>query len=961
MDNIITFLRTVLSDEGYICLSGINESGIRNFYYESVEAPLNRIAELEAEGFNVYVTPGTFTKRRRKTSFTKHVKSFFLDIDCGHGKVSYPTQAEGLQALKDFCKKLELPKPNVIVNSGRGLHVYWVLTEALEYSKWKPIAERLKRACKIHGFKVDPSVPADSARLLRVPCTTNFNSDPPVPVALMGRTGIGEPITLDAFASRLNDIDIIGYRELDTSRLPKPVSEQILGSTYAEKSFKKLIRLTKRGKGCKQIAYSLTNPNDLSYAQWLHLLSIIKFCDDTDREALHRASKGYEFYNEEETDKVSESLLYPHTCRSFCDDHEAGCKGCPHKGNIASPIILAMKIKVAEDNEDVKVKKGADPFDLAPGDVEVQNIPDYPWPYFRKEGGGVWLHKKEAGDDEDDAKDVMILPTDLYFTRRVRDPVNGPCLVLKHHTHREGVQEFVLSSVALSTSRECGLAMCKNGVHVTANEATSMVNYSKAWINKLAKEVDEEEACMQFGWDDKFTSFTVGKYTITKDTILDNPPSAFTHQYFPFFEPLGTLDGYKEMLTYFDLPGLETHQFMIGLAFGAPLMAFAPDAHGCVYNLFTSKSGYGKSTCQHAGAGVWGNPSDLVLPGQSTANSIWTRTQLFRNIAIYIDEMTNNESKMLSGFAYDVAQGQQKSRLTNTGQNQERYKGKVWNLLVGTSANTNMAQKIQEFRHTPAGESQRLFEAEATLQMGDVGRGLTLNRLIASNYGHAGKVYIQRILQDISHYGGHDKYGEMVDSKIKEMAKISGTNAGNRYWNAAAATTLLGLEVAKDLGLHNWDLEKLQDWSVTQIKKLSDVQKASELDIKELIAEYYYANLDSVIELRSDQTGTVRIDRIPRQLIMRREPDTNVLYMVRSAFRRFATERNLIMTSLETLMEENMGMYRKQVRLARNTNLDFSPQHCYVVTYTEDELAKNVERARDEYQVKNNPDFTHRS
>lgn len=951
MEHVQSFLRTVLSDKGYTCLTGIKgPNDIKNFYYTSVEVPLEKVQELQDDGYNVYVTPGTFTEKKRKRDLTKHVKSFFLDIDCGHGKVSYPDVESGLQALKQFCDEVGLPMPTVVVHSGRGIHTYWVLDKAVDYATWKPVAEQLKRACKLHGFKADPTVPADSARLMRLPGTLNYNADPPVPSYLMGARKFRTPVPLEKITTPLSKLNTIGFVKPEGAKLPRPVN--ILGSMHAEKSFKKLISLTKKGRGCNQIKYSLENPNDLSYAQWIHMLSIIKFCDDTGRDDLHKASKGYDYYNEEETDKISESLNYPHTCDSFSDDFEAGCEGCPHRHKIASPITLAMKIKEAEDDEVISVQ--GDVFSMTKDSIKVQNIPEYPKPYFRKEGGGVYIRKSEKGKDGDEVIEEQILPTDLYFTRRILDPVTGPSFVIKHHTHREGVKEFVLSSATLSVPRECGIAMCKEGVHIIASDAGDMVRYSKAWINKLTKTVDEEKATIQFGWNDKHnpTSFAVGKRLITKDSIEDNPPTPFTHQYFSMLEPVGTLGGYKNTLQCFNLPDMELHQFMIGLAFGAPLMIFADKSSGCIYNIFNQESGYGKSTAMYAGASTWGNPRHLVLTGSSTSNSVWNRVQRMRHIAVYVDELSNLEGKQASELAYAVSQGQEKSRMSNHGQNMERVKGEPWDLLVGSSANMSMVQKVQDFRYTPQAEEQRILEAMATLKMESKDVATILNRSIDNNYGQAGIDYIQHLLQDI------DKHRDGTRDSIATLSNLIGSGNENRNWDAMVGTVMYGLRVAQEMGLHMWDLDKLQEWVVAHIKRLRNNIKANSLDIREIIADFYFAHLGSVLEVKSTQKGVVRMDRIPNQLAMRFEPDTGVLSIVRSVFRTWASSKNLVIASLESMMENEMGMERKQVRLAKNTNMDFGPQHCYVLKYSEADLTKRVQRAKHKHEVKTNPDYT---
>ena len=94
-------------------------------------------------------------------------------------------KVDALVALQKFRKHYKLPFPTAVVNSGRGLHIYWTLTRSYSRAEWLPVAERLKAACAEFGLEADQLVTADAARVLRIPSTHNFKGDPPLPVVLV--------------------------------------------------------------------------------------------------------------------------------------------------------------------------------------------------------------------------------------------------------------------------------------------------------------------------------------------------------------------------------------------------------------------------------------------------------------------------------------------------------------------------------------------------------------------------------------------------------------------------------------------------------------------------------------------------------------------------------------------------------------------------------------------------------
>ena len=144
-------------------------------FYDSIDAVLTKAQELDEAGFDAYFALATFEEAgSRKVTNVKELRTFCLDLDCGPSK-EYENQNEAMLALRGFCKKLDLPKP-LLINSGRGIHVYWFLSEPISMEEWLPVAETLKRLCAEHNLLADPAVTADAARVLRVPRTHNHKT-----------------------------------------------------------------------------------------------------------------------------------------------------------------------------------------------------------------------------------------------------------------------------------------------------------------------------------------------------------------------------------------------------------------------------------------------------------------------------------------------------------------------------------------------------------------------------------------------------------------------------------------------------------------------------------------------------------------------------------------------------------------------------------------------------------------
>ena len=139
-----------------------------------------------------YMTHNGFTGRRRLAERTRQLNALFFDLDC-HGSAADGCEAiinDALGCIFDGVQKGTLPNPNIIVDSGRGLHLYYVLDRSIPYRFrgsgdvnekgirfFKDVQERLANVLDellagIPGIKVDRAV-FDHTRVSRIPGTYN--------------------------------------------------------------------------------------------------------------------------------------------------------------------------------------------------------------------------------------------------------------------------------------------------------------------------------------------------------------------------------------------------------------------------------------------------------------------------------------------------------------------------------------------------------------------------------------------------------------------------------------------------------------------------------------------------------------------------------------------------------------------------------------------------------------------
>ena len=147
-------------------------SKYQKYFYkdQSIESSLTQYSKE-----NIYF--GVATRRDSRNGTLENCQdlgALFVDLD-------FKTQSEeeARRILREFSFS-----PSLVIQSGGGLHVYWLLNEPLhiqdpqDCQKAKSYLRRL--AIHLHG----DLAAAEPARILRVPGTTNFKYTPPRPVAI---------------------------------------------------------------------------------------------------------------------------------------------------------------------------------------------------------------------------------------------------------------------------------------------------------------------------------------------------------------------------------------------------------------------------------------------------------------------------------------------------------------------------------------------------------------------------------------------------------------------------------------------------------------------------------------------------------------------------------------------------------------------------------------------------------
>ena len=884
--NNLDFLRQVLGDEGFYCIVGLKKDSDKPIqkFFPTLEDALVVAENIKKDGYDAYYALATFEDgKSRKTNNVKQLRSLFLDLDCGAGK-AYDTQQEAIEALKNFCKVSGMPKPT-LVNSGGGVHVYWPLENPITREEWLPLAEKLKSMCDDFDLHADPVVTADSVRILRVPGTFNYKELTPRPVEIIGPPGginvyetikdvIGDPVlTKPAYIPR---------GEMDEA------TRAILGS-YVNR-FKTIMLKTVKGDGCQQLKYIIEHQATMSEPMWRAGLSVAKFCIDADK-AIHKISSGHPGYSPEFADKKVRGIKGgPYTCLKFEEFNPKGCDGCSHKGSIKSPIVLGREVQEANEADNIVEDV---PENVNQGHTQTYVIPKYPEPYFRGKNGGVF---KRVIKQEDEIE-VLVYHNDLYVTRRLSDTDVGEAVVVRLHLPKDGVREFTIPLTAVTSKDEIRKHMAFHGVAVTKTE--EIMQYITTWINKMQYTNKTDTAHRQFGWaDDKFESFILGSREIRADRVDHNPPSAATSQLMTAFNTKGTIEGWHECMSFYKKSGMELHQFIIGLSFGSIFTKFTP-VNGAVLHVFSKDSGIGKTTAMLAGASIWGNPAHLVLKEVDTMATKMNRAEIYHNIPLFIDEVTNSSPTELSNFLYQVPSGSQRNRMTGSS-NQERTRGEPWHLTCVTTGNTSIMEKISILKALPKGESMRILEVRAHPVLG-LEKEFTdvLSEKIIGNYGHASIPYLQFVMSNL------ESIKSLYKTTQLKLDKMCGFAPSDRFHSVIVADGIMGLMIAKRAKLIDFDIAAVVKWIVAVTADVKEKSEAMDVDAESILSRFLAENYNNILRIKStddarssgnkiDLDHLIIPDATPRMSFMvRYEYDEQMMYIYQAPLKDWCVKHQI--------------------------------------------------------------------
>jgi hypothetical protein len=926
------FYEKALPSQGVYCVSGLSNGRMANRFAETLDGVYEEIEKFKKKNADVFVALGTFEGYSRKADDCLYVRSFFIDLDVGEGK-EYASKGDAHTALYKLQGAADLPDP-VVIDSGGGIHAYWIMDTDIPKDEWKPAAEAFKALCLQH-IAIDPVVTADAARIMRCPDTFNYKTGTPRPtsvitdeihvynwpefkVFLMG----GEVDTPAAEAPSSETTDIL-------ANVPKGLDDDTKAMLKLDNFPRKFSVLAQKSVdeegGCAQIKFMCENATSLEEPMWFAGLSIAKFCDDG-ATAIHELSEDHPDYNYGKTEEKASRFPAPRTCAWFIDNYPSRCDGCQHKGNIISPISLAREFTPAKANTEESIWEVSD-------SKAVPDFPDFLIPYVRGQYGGIYfipapkIDKKGVKHQDDP---ILILTHNLYPITRMVSPHDGECLLMRLELPKDGYREFLLPMKHVYAKEAFKAIMSSNGVFFNSVYDQHLMNYIVKWGQYLQTTEKAQQMRMQMGWTQERTdpewekrSFVIGKKEIThKGETVDAPSSPFVKGLARHFTQHGTYQKWRESMDFLNNPGFELHSFASMCGFGSPLMPYTSTS-GVVISL-TGKSGNAKTGAMYAGLSIFGNPKDLSVV-KATDNGLTGRYLGLHSLMFGLDEVGDKKADELGNLIHNVSHGKAKIRMQGS-VNAERDYEMSASLIALLTSNHGLYSILEAKKLSLDGEAARLIEfavKKPPMMDKDGTLGTKIFDPFRYNYGHAGPMFIKEIITR-----GDNYVLDYIHAWEERFLKDFGVYTEYRFYQNAAAANFTGATIANEHGITGYDIERVYAKTVEAMIDIREkVVKVNHTDYPSLLGDFINKNMANILVLKDGRTTME-----PRgQIVARIVSEESLLQVSKAEFKKFLTERQVSSREFEADMRERKILFdEKKGRLTTGWKNAISTDPAYL-------------------------------
>lgn len=520
-----------------------------------------------------------------------------------------------------------------------------------------------------------------------------------------------------------------------------------------------------------------------------------------------------------------------------CDKFEGfgctECALCPHRGQIRSPLNLAVvkhELKPGEQPAETVSEVTYAGNEILPGFPKYV-LPDH---YAFNAAGYVCLMvtKKEKTADGIEVHNELIPLLDKQFILDPRVQQEPDAIIFwVNGSKGEPLREVMLERGIGTSSPQSSLdRLGSQGVAPNNDIKNKVGDFFMSLLRKI-EDIRASVKARPFGWiHDKgmqYSGFVYGKTFHRNGT---ESPSGYIddkmrHNHAPVGKIEPWVDASRILVEDAIMRDRIAYVAFLATAFAGPLMAFT--ALPLVWFHLPGESGCGKSTILKLIAACWGHPEHSRLIYDPTLYSAANKMGTLANIPICFDEITD-DAALGNALTVNMMDGSDRERMGSSHGRVFTRETKHWQTILCSTGNRsaldfvairqkdiNMGRRrVFELPWVPAGDNQRMERVDVD----------ELIKSLRWNYGQVGLVYSKFIASK----GG--ELNQLVAARSRAFDTLVGATQEERFWSTLCAVLLLGAEFARDLGLVPFDIPMLEAYLVKCFNEQRAKLKSSDQD-----------------------------------------------------------------------------------------------------------------------------------
>ena len=605
---------------------------------------------------------------------------------------------------------------------------------------------------------------------------------------------------------------------------------------------------------------------------------------------------------------------------AFEHHYNAGCcDGCPAKGKIKSPAVLAHRALPAP------------PIMLTPATptAPATFVPDPPFPYRRSTKGIVVEFEDKGIKDE-----IVVCPYDMYPTRLSVDDDTGlgESAQWRVNLPKEGWTDMRLP---YAQRNQLGVALKQRGIFIDESELPTFTKFMTAYTRHLQNAIPRERTFARLGFTDTKTgrqrSFVLGDTLYKADGSIE--PHSIPHSLLAAtdngIQRIGDYDEWRRLIMIYCNPNMDAYRVYLYSSFGSILYHMTTFTATAVCAV--GETGRGKSTLLDACASIWGDPAALRSHGGPqgfTLAGVEAKAHALYHLPMLLDDATEQEAKEIGSFIFNYSGGRGKIRSQAGGG--VRADTPRWENILLLTGNEDEYARMAGMRIDSRQHTMRLIQIEfndATLTKSD---GDLLRAGLLANFGWAGHVFVEYVVKN------YDMVKKRVEHCIRETDISVNARSEERYWTAWKACAQVAAEICANLGiLPNFPVSHDALWMEKQIVYMRSSLLMHEHSPNEVLSEFLDACIPNTLTLSTVSGNIDNVRSAPRsELLVRHEVDSGILTVSTLAFYNYCLKRHVSAETVFTALAKSGSLLHRNAQRILGADTTFSKGNrtrCFVV------------------------------